>query len=281
MHSRLSAVALAIVVFVASSPSARALRPVSADEAPKAQARLLRALNEGAEEVRVLVGLRDGTSAPRTLAARPDPAGEPGRRVIRLAAQKRLADELPEAEFRVRHFYESFSVLAGRATRDAVVKLANHPDVQWVSLDGTRRRFQATPQNAQVLMRSDQANAVGFTGAGQTVAVLDTGVDYTVAELGGGPFPNAKVIGGMDTADEDNDPMDCDDHGTSVSGVVAGPRGVAPGAKIVALKVFGSTDATNGSCNPSLLDQGEGYAYYEPGPVVEPSEFSGVEERIE
>ena len=264
MHSRLSAVALAIFVFVASSPSARALRPVSADEAPKAQARLLRALNEGAEEVRVLVGLRDGTPAPRTLAARPDPAGEPGRRVIRLAAQKRLAGELPEAEFRVRHFYESFSVIAGRATRAAVVKLANHPDVQWVSLDGTRRRFQATAQNAQVLMRSDQANAVGFTGAGQTVAVLDTGVDYTVAELGGGPFPNAKVIGGMDTADEDTDPMDCDGHGTSVSGVVAGPRGVAPGAKIVALKVFGSTDATNGSCKDTAfvsdIIQGINYA---------------------
>ncbi|MDQ5873535.1 MAG: hypothetical protein M3547_15175, partial [Acidobacteriota bacterium] len=163
MHRRRSTLPVAFVLLLAASPFARALRPVSADEAPKAQARLLRALNEGAEEVRVIVGVKDGTPAPRTLAARPDPAGEPGRRILRLAAQKRLAGEIPEAEFRVRHYYESFSVVAGRATREGVVKLANRPDVQWVSLDGTRRRFQATPQNAQVLMRSDQANAAGAT----------------------------------------------------------------------------------------------------------------------
>ena len=67
------------------------------------------------------------------------------------------------------------------------------------------------------------ANAAGVTGVGQTVAVLDTGVDYSVSALRGGGFPNAKVIGGMDAADEDNDPMDCDGHGTSVSGIIAGP----------------------------------------------------------
>ena len=264
MHRRRSTLPVAIVLLLAGFSPARALRPVSADEAPKAEARLLRALNEGAQEVRVLVGLKDGTPAARTLAAKPDPAGEPARRVVRLAAQKRLTGEMPEAEFRVRHYYESFSVVAGRATREGVVRLANRPDVQWVSLDGTRRRFQVTPQNAQVLMRSDQANAVGVTGVGQTVAVLDTGVDYTVAELGGAPFPNAKVIGGMDTADEDADPMDCDGHGTSVSGVVAGPRGVAPDAKIVALKVFGSSDASNSTCKDTAfvsdIIQGINYA---------------------
>lgn len=265
MHPHRFTLSVAIaLLLLATNPAAHALRPVSAGEAPKAEVRLLRALNAGAEEVRVIVGLKDGTPAARTLAARPDPAGEPGRRVIRLAAQKRLAGELPEAEFRVRHYYESFSLVAGRATRDGVVKLANRPDVQWVALDGTRRRFQATPQNAQVLIRSDQANAVGVTGAGQTVAVLDTGVDYTVAELGGAAFPNAKVIGGMDTADEDNDPMDCDGHGTSVSGVVAGPRGVAPDAKIVALKVFSSSDATNATCKETAfvsdIIQGINYA---------------------
>ena len=61
-------------------------------------------------------------------------------------------------------------------------------------------------------------------------------MDYTTSQLGGGAFPNAKVVGGMDVADEDSDPMDCDGHGTSVSGIIAGPNGVAPDAKIVALK---------------------------------------------
>ena len=256
--------AIAALFSVLAGPTARALPAVSADQAPKADANLLRALNQGAEEVRVIVGVRDGTPSARALLAAPDPAGEPGRRVRRIAVQKRLSDEMEPTEFRVRHFYESFSLVAGRATRAGVVRLANRADVDWVTLDETRRRFQVTPQAAATLMRSDQANASGFTGAGQTVAVIDTGVDYTVAQLGGAPFPNAKVIGGMDTADEDNDPMDCDGHGTSVSGVIAGPAGVAPAAKIVALKAFKSNDATNATCSDTAfvsdIIQGINYA---------------------
>ena len=68
--------------------------------------------------------------------------------------------------------------------------------------------------------------------------MLDTGVDYNVAELGGGTFPNAKVIGGSDIGDDDDDPIDCEGHGTSVAAIAAGPTGVAPDATIVALKVF-------------------------------------------
>jgi subtilisin-like proprotein convertase family protein len=231
------------------SPSVRALRPISVDEAPKADAKLLRALNQGGEEVRVIVGMRDGAPSARALLAAPDTAGEPARRGRRVAAQKRLSEEVPQSEFRVRHFYESFSLLAGRATRDGVVRLSNRADVGWITLDGTRRAFQATPQAAATLIRSDQANAVGATGAGRSVAVIDTGVDYTVSQLGGGGFPNTKVIGGFDAADEDSDPMDCNGHGTSVSGIVAGPTGVAPDAKIVAIKVFGSSDASNSTCS--------------------------------
>jgi subtilisin-like proprotein convertase family protein len=241
--------AVAVLLTVLGSPAVRAVRPISADEAPKADAKLLRALNQSGEEVRVIVGVRDGTPSARALMAAPDPAGEPARRVRRIAAQKRLSDEVPQSQFRVRHFYESFSLLAGRATRDGIVRLSNRADVDWVTLDGTRRAFQATPQAAATLIRSDQANAAGATGAGRSVAVIDTGVDYTVSQLGGAGFPNAKVIGGFDTADEDNDPMDCNGHGTSVSAIVAGPTGVAPDAKIVAIKVFSSTDSTNTSCS--------------------------------
>ena len=178
---------------------------------------------------------------------------EPARRIRRIEAQKRLVEAVPDSEFHPRHYYESFSLVSGRATREGVVRLANRPDVAWVTLDETRRRFQVSPQASQTLIRSDAANASGFTGAGQAVAVLDTGVDYTVAQLGGGAFPNSKVVGGMDTADEDSDPMDCDGHGTSVSGVIAGPNGVAPDAKIVAIKVFASNDTTNSTCKDTAF----------------------------
>ncbi len=64
--------------------------------------------------------------------------------------------------------------------------------------------------------------------------------------MGGGSFPNAKVVAGADLGDDDDDPMDCLGHGTSVAGVAAGPRGVAPGARLVALKVAGTRDLRNG-----------------------------------
>ncbi|HEX9688592.1 MAG TPA: hypothetical protein VGB47_05940, partial [Thermoanaerobaculia bacterium] len=67
MLRRLSRIWIAAFFALLTSPSARALGPVSADEAPKADAKLLRALAEGAEEVRIIVGVRDGTPSARAL----------------------------------------------------------------------------------------------------------------------------------------------------------------------------------------------------------------------
>lgn len=239
--------ALSLSLFLAAA-AARGATALSGEDAPRATRSLLAELNRGAETVDVIIGVRDGTPSARTLLANPDPQGEPARRAIRVAAQERLADELTPRQLAVKHSYESFSMLAGTATREAAIALANHPGVSWIQLDRRARPLQAVPQSSQVLIRSDQTNSLGFTGAGQTVAVIDTGVDYTLASLGGGSFPNAKVIGGADLADKDSDPMDCEGHGTEVSGVIAGPNGVAPGAKIVAIKVFSSQDATNSTC---------------------------------
>lgn len=229
--------------------SGRAVSAVSPADAPNATPGLLRELSRGVEEVRIIIGVRDGTPSAKRLLASPDPEGEPERRVLRVAAQKRLAEEMTPRQLAVRHYYESFSMLAGTATREAAITLANHPDVAWVQLDKRAYLLQTTPQSSQVLIRSNETNSLGFTGAGQAVAVIDTGVDYTVPSMGGGSFPNAKVIGGIDVADGDSDPMDCEGHGTEVAGVIAGPTGVAPGAKIVAIKIFPSKDATNATCD--------------------------------
>src|SRR5213592_4841283 len=101
LRHHLVRVSIAAVFSLAMSPAARALRPVSAEEAPKANAKLLRALGEGAEELRVIVAVSDGTPSARALLERPDPAGEPARRVRRLDAQRRLAQAIPRNEFRV------------------------------------------------------------------------------------------------------------------------------------------------------------------------------------
>ncbi|MEM4630844.1 MAG: S8 family serine peptidase, partial [Candidatus Diapherotrites archaeon] len=80
-----------------------------------------------------------------------------------------------------------------------------------------------------------------LTGEGITIAIIDTGVDYTHRDLGGCLGPQCKVIGGYDFVNNDNDPMDDYGHGTHVAAIAAGNgtlKGVAPNAKIIAYKVL-------------------------------------------
>ncbi len=133
-----------------------------------------------------------------------------------------------------------------------------------------------------------EALPTGYDGSGVTIAVIDSGIDYTHASFGGvgtaiayssndpdvieaGSFPTAKVIGGYDFAGTaynasspvnsipvpDDDPLDEGGHGTHVSSTAAGMPvldagmnvlvgpGVAPGASLYALKVFGAAGSTD------------------------------------
>src|SRR3954463_2707383 len=107
----------------------------------------------------------------------------------------------------------------------------------------TRRLF-AWSSYAQLVNQDTAASDFSsVTGKGVTVAVIDTGIDYTQASLGGGIGAGHKVLGGYDFYANDNDPMDESGHGTSVAGVIAAERytvggvtyqGVAPDANLVA-----------------------------------------------
>lgn len=95
-------------------------------------------------------------------------------------------------------------------------------------------------------IRSDVARGVyQVDGSGLAAAVIDTGIDYTHPALGGGYGPGRVVEGGYDLAMKDADPRAGTwSHGTMVSGLIAsrdgnGAGGVAPGADLVALRVFG------------------------------------------
>ena len=83
-------------------------------------------------------------------------------------------------------------------------------------------------------------------GEGVVVAVIDTGVDYNHEDLKDNIYKDADGnIIGRDFFNNDSDPMDDNGHGTHCAGTIAavgnnglGVVGVAPNAKIMAVKVF-------------------------------------------
>jgi subtilisin family serine protease len=138
---------------------------------------------------------------------------------------------------------------------------------------------------------AETVHGLGIRGAGVRVAVLDSGVDYLHGDLGGsgnpadfaandpstladGGFPNSKIIGGYDFVGgtwpttgliPDADPLDKAPagqvdgagHGTHVASIIAGIQGVAPDAKLYAVKVCSSVST---SCSGVALIEGMEFA---------------------
>jgi hypothetical protein len=142
--------------------------------------------------------------------------------------------------------YSHLPILHVRVPADALPTLAGDRRVEAVS---PNRVAHATRAEGKALMRTSQAPVSGYTGAGVTVAVLDSGVDYNHAELSpGGADLSAKTIKGADVIDGDGDPMDGEGHGTAVAGIIAGSSGgVAPAAKIYAVRILDNEGNGTGS----------------------------------
>ena len=110
-----------------------------------------------------------------------------------------------------------------------------------------QRKYHTHLNNSVPVVRAPEtwqlldANNNSVNGQGIRVAIIDTGIDYMHPDLGGGFGPEFKVVGGWDFANDDDDPMDDINHGTHVAGIVAANgdlKGVAPGASLLAYKVF-------------------------------------------
>lgn len=184
-----------------------------------------------------------------------DPAlADDGRLAARSAA---LLRTLPASGFEVRRQFERVPGVALEISAPALAALLDDPAVLRVDLDagGKAALAQAVP-----LVHADIVQASGITGAGATVAILDTGIDATHVDLTGALDGEACFCstadnvgccpGGGETRTGPGSAVDDNGHGTHVAGIVTGnggvaPRGVAPGSRVVAVKVL---DATGSFC---------------------------------
>ncbi|ABQ26776.1 IPTL-CTERM sorting domain-containing protein [Geotalea uraniireducens] len=107
------------------------------------------------------------------------------------------------------------------------------------------------------LIKQPATAGLGLTGSGATVAVIDTGINYTLAAFGSCTAPGTpagcRIAASVDiTGNNVTLNTDPNGHGTNVAGIVSG---VAPGARIAAINAF-----TGGASSIALIIDGINWA---------------------
>lgn len=208
-----------------------------------------------APRVEVIVNLSALPSRTRA-ADRRSPAAMRQRRQNIHRAQQDVLDRIPAAQVQARFRYENLASFSAEVTAAGLARLEAMEEV-----DSIEPVYILEPHLAQGIPLIG-ANTYRGThdGAGMSIAICDTGIDYTHTYLGGGGFPNSKVIGGYDFGNSDADPMPVSSaHGTSCAGIAAGDSGtvgdyiggVAPAARLYALKI--EPDAGGGASSSAMV----------------------------
>ncbi|NVO14085.1 MAG: autotransporter domain-containing protein [Rhodoplanes sp.] len=151
----------------------------------------------------------------------------------------------------------------------ATLVVADASDVFAQGVPGDPASFAATQQYQNqwglALIHAADAYARGYTGAGVTVAVSDTGFTSTVPGFAAKIDPRSTnfVVSAAGAAYNPADTGDLESHGTHVAGIVAAPYdpanpnsmyGVAYNAGIVVLRSLGTTAEEVGNASVAALD---------------------------
>ena len=149
------------------------------------------------------------------------------------------------------HSYQyAIKGFAAQLSDAAVESLRLHPDVAYVEQDGIMSAITTQTSATWGIDRIDQRDlplsttySYAATGSGVNVYIIDTGIRTTHVEFGG------RASSVFDAIGDGNGGIDCNGHGTHVSGTVAGTTyGVAKQARLFAVRVLdcGGSGATSG-----------------------------------
>lgn len=190
---------------------------------------------------RVVVMLR----APETATASTQPKA-----AAIATLQSRVLSRLSTDDLQLSSRWRLIPGFAGRLSATGLAKLQADPLVARVDLDvpGQAHLAQSVP-----MIRANVVQAQGYTGQGVTVAVLDSGVNRSHPDLAGAVVDeqcyceDASGFGccpdGWSSQSGTGAARDDNGHGTNVAGIIASrgttvPKGVAPGASLVAVRVL-------------------------------------------
>jgi minor extracellular serine protease Vpr len=184
-----------------------------------------------------------------------------------LAAQRQLLTELstrgirPQVQFSYTRVLNGFSApLDARA----IAVLERRPEVAGVY--PVRVAYPASV-SSELLAKGLAGGASslpslrlpGFDGRGVTIALLDSGVDRAHPYLRRHVLPGVDVVGGDPEVKAALDPDGTgrrEHHGTEMAGILAGARGIAPGASVLPIRVAGwQRDQTGGWAVYARTDQ--------------------------
>lgn len=151
----------------------------------------------------------------------------------------------PYKEVKLRHvFQKAINGFSVQGSPEAIARLASREQV--IHITPVTEYRAETEESVKIIggeeIRDSFSKNQKLTGKGVTVAVIDTGVDYTHPDL------QKNYAGGYDLVDNDRDPMEtratgqATIHGTHVAGIIAANgkiKGVAPEARIIAYRALG------------------------------------------
>lgn len=197
--------------------------------------------------------LEAGASARVVLALRhpgPPPAELSQMKLEIGTVREKVLSRLGPADFIPTHRWDGISAIAGEVSAPGLAKLMADPDVLRVDLDvgGGANLRRSVP-----LVRADRVQSLGFTGKGVVVAVIDSGIWADHPDLRDDLIAEQCFCANADRtgccpngAPEQSGPgaaADGQGHGTNVAGIITSdghvaPVGVAPAAKIVAVRVL-------------------------------------------